>query len=165
MSKRIMGLALVGFALLIVGVLAFMYLGGSGMDVGSGKHAFQCKVVLDGDVFTETDIVGEPYCTYTGKCSMFSNMFALGFLDDQGTIVFKGSDGVDYAYMPYKVSELPGRTAEFTLKGCIDGDSGEIIVLSENYDTVAAYVQSGLLASLQDSEQDRVYVTIQGVPQ
>jgi len=133
----------IGFVLIMIlivmagGIMIYSGLiGGSQGNVGTGgpdAKQFQCRVQLSGDLFSDTDIVEQPSCSFTNtdcvkKSGTCSGLFSL--LSDEGCIKFVGNDGVTYAETRYKIDEVGFDKKDFLLNGCTDVTYGEIKVIS-----------------------------------
>ncbi len=122
------------------------------INLGSGAEEFQCRVELDADFLTDTDIQFAS-CEFVGSCG-FGGLFSV-FFDpfeltiDKGIVQFKDDSGRTYATANYEASKLPGRTTGVILNGCTDVSQGVIKVFS-------------LEESGSSTEQDSQAVTISG---
>jgi hypothetical protein len=121
--------------ILIIGAIAVAMLIPMGQKTATGGKEFQCRVVLDGDVFSSTDIKSAS-CRYVGDCPAFLySIEPLLFGSDKGQIELVGEDGLVYAYKSYKVTNDPFTdNPDFILRGCSNIQTGEIIVMSDKGD-------------------------------
>ena len=128
------GILLIGIALIaVVAVGAYWIFNGS--DLPGGSKKVSCEVGIDGDYFSDTDIVSAS-CNYVGICPVgFSVWNPWSWGRDKGVVKFVGSDSLTYAQVDYTAysSIIPGAgTREYVLTGCTDVTSGKIVVVSDS---------------------------------
>jgi hypothetical protein len=148
----LVGVILIGILASVV-VGAVLLLGGSGSGSGFKEvqtgNRFSCDVVVDTDLFTETDIVSA-YCSKSSQTCRQSSFRLSGlflWIKEEGQVTVEDSSGGVYAKEVYEV--IDGDRATVNLQGCSNLDQHKIVVRTLSDTIGEKEIQDSRVVTLQ----------------